>query len=114
MPAKFYSKNIRLDVNLQDVDGLVFDAALNDIPASVTAPFRTYLEAVLDSSTFELDASHATCFTVRGGVQNQIACSTLATWLDQTADGGIDVTILAKAVQGDELSYSAKKITLFL
>jgi hypothetical protein len=113
-PAKFYSKNIRLNVNLQDADaGPLFDAALNEIPASVPAPFRAYLEAVLDSSTFELDASHATCFAVRHGVQNEVACATVATWLDQTADGGIDATVLARAVKGDALSYVAKKITIF-
>jgi hypothetical protein len=115
VPPKFYAKNIRLNVNLQDAfAGPVFDVALNDIPSSVPTAFRTYLEAVLDGSTFELDASHATCFVVRRGVQNQVGCSTVATLLDQSADGGIDATILARAVQGDELSYAAKKITLFL
>ena len=115
VPPKFYSKNIRLNVNLQDAAaGPLFDVTVNDIPASVPSSFRTYLEAVLDGSTFEVDASHATCFVVRRGVQNQVGCNTIAGWLDQSADGGIDATILAKAVQGDELSYVAKKITVFL
>jgi hypothetical protein len=115
VPAKFYSKNIRLNVNLQDSDtGPVFDAVLNEIPASVPGSFRAYLEAVLDSSTFEVDASHATCFVVRRGVQNQVPCATVVSWLDQSADGGIDATILARAVKGTDLSYAAKKITIWL
>jgi hypothetical protein len=115
VPAKFYAKNIRLDVNLEDVaPGPLFDAVLNDIPASVPSSFSAYLDQFVGGSTFELDASHATCFTVRRGVQNQIGCATLASWLDATADGGIDATILARAVSGEELSYTAKKITIFL
>ena len=113
-PAKFYSKNIRLNVNLEDVDGLVFDATVNDIPATVPGSFRAYLESVLDGSTFELDASHATCFVVKHDVANAVGCQTLAGWLDASPDGGIDATILAKAVPGPELSYAAKKITVWL
>jgi len=113
-PAKFYSKNIRLDVNLEDVDGLLFDATVNDIPASVPGSFRAYLQSVLDGSTFELDASTAKCFVVKHNVQNVVDCQTLAGWLDASADGGIDATILAKAVQGPELAYKAKKITVWL
>jgi hypothetical protein len=115
VPAKFYSKNIRLNVNLQDAQaGPVFDAVLNEIPSSVPSSFRSYLEAVLDASTFEIDGSHATCFVVRHDVQNQVSCATVATWVDQAADGGIDAVILARAVDGAELSYAAKKITVRL
>jgi hypothetical protein len=113
VPPKFYSKNIRLNVNLQDVaEGRVFDATLNEIPGSVPGSFRTYLESVLDASTFEVDASSAACFVIKNNVQNSINCSTLGTWLDQTADDGIDATILARAVAGDDLSFKAKKITV--
>lgn len=112
-PAKFYTKNIRLDVNLEDVDTLLFDATVNDIPATVPNSFRSYLESVLDGSTFELDASAATCFVVKHDVPNAVPCQTIASWLDAAPDGGIDATILAKAVSGPDLAYKAKKITIW-
>jgi hypothetical protein len=113
VPAKLYSKNIRLNVNLQDVSGLVFDASVNDIPGSVPADIRAYLEAVLDGSAFELDASKATCFVVRhSGVQNAVGCASIATLVDQAADG-IDATILGKAVKGSPVDFVAKKVILF-
>ena len=112
-PAKFYTKNIRLNVNLQDVDQLLFDVTVNDIPSTVPNSFRAYLQTVLDGSTFELDASAASCFVVKHNVANAVSCQAIASWLDASPDGGIDATILAKAVPGPELAYKAKKITVW-
>ncbi len=113
-PPKFFQKNWRLSVNLEDVQDLVFDATLYEVPSSVPAKVRDYLNEQLDGTTFEIDAKKAKCFIVKHDAAGEVPCSQIADLLDASPDGGIYATILARAVAGDELSFRAKKITIWL
>jgi hypothetical protein len=114
-PPKFFTKNLRLDVNLEDVNDLVFDATLNDIPSSVPSSFAEYLYGQLSSWVFEVNAKHARCFLVESGNPKSIDCGDLADALDESPDGGIDARILARPVRDadGELGFAAKKITVW-
>lgn len=114
-PAKFFQKNIRLNVNLQDVQSLVFDAGLNEIPGTVPAAFADYLQQNLDVS-FEVDATKARCFIVAStGASKQADCSHVSDLVDAAPDGGVDAIILAKPVvdSAGDLGFVAKKITVW-
>lgn len=114
-PPKLFTKNIRLNVNLEDVQNLVFDASLNDITTKVPSTWSDYLHQELDDATFEVDASHASCFIVKHDVASAAPCADIATAVDDAPDGGVDVVAQVRAVAGpDGLSFTAKKITLWL
>ncbi len=114
-PPKLFTKNIRMNLNLEDVQDLVFDASLNDITSKVPNTWSAYLHQELDSATFEVDATHAACFIVKHDVASSSPCAAIATILDGAPDGGIDVVAQVRAVAGpDGLSFTAKKITLWL
>lgn len=115
-PAGFYQKNFRLDINLQDVQGLVFDAALGNVPGSVPAKVADYLNGQVGSATFEVDATAARCFIVKGDTPSSVACSQIADMVDASTDGGVDATVLTKPVldPAGNLGFKAKKITVWV
>jgi hypothetical protein len=113
-PPKLFTKNIRLDLNLEDSSNLVFDASLNDIHSKVPASWSTYIHQELDDATFEVDASKAACFIVKHDVASSVPCKAIADLLDAASDGGIDAVAQVRAVAGpDGLSFTAKKITVW-
>lgn len=113
-PPKLFTKNIRLDLNLEDSQNLVFDASLNDIHSKVPASWSSYIHQELDDATFEVDASKAACFIVKHDVASSVPCKTIADLLDASSDGGIDAVAQVRAVAGpDGLSFNAKKITVW-
>lgn len=113
-PASLATKNVRMDVNLHDVDGLVFDATLWQIAPATPPAIRDFLNKRLDYS-FEIDATSAKCFLVLNGVQGALACKELASRIDDSAEGGIDATVLARTVVAgdDTVSFKAKKVTVW-
>jgi hypothetical protein len=113
-PPKLFTKNIRLDLNLEDSQNLVFDASLNDIHSKVPASWSDYLHQELDAATFEVDASKATCFIVKHDIASSVPCTAIADLIGAAADGGIDAVAQVRAVAGpDGLSFTAKKITVW-
>ena len=114
-PPKLFTKNIRLNLNLEDSQSLVFDASLNDITSKVPSTWSSYLHQELDAATFEVDASKANCFIVKHDVASPAGCKAIADLVDGTPDGGVDVIAQVRAVAGpDGLSFTAKKITVWL
>jgi hypothetical protein len=113
-PPKLFTKNIRLDLNLEDSSNLVFDASLNDIHSKVPASWSDYIHQELDAATFEVDASKAACFIVKHDVASAVPCKAIADLVDAAPDGGIDATAQVRAVAApDGLSFTAKKITIW-
>ncbi len=112
-PPKFFQKNLRLNVNLQDENDGIYDAELSSVPSSVPSSFASYLYSQLDGF-FEIDATGASCYVIKHIVPSSINCSKIADFVNWSADGGLDATILAKPVAGNELSFKAKRITVWL
>ncbi len=114
-PPKLFTKNVRLNLNLEDVNGLVFDATMNDIASRMPDSWAAYLHQELDSATFEVDAGNATCFEIKHSVSSTVPCSAIGALLDASPDGGLDVIAQVRAIaQPDGLSFTAKKITVWL
>lgn len=113
-PASLTTKNVRMDVNLYDAEGLVFDATLWQIAPATPPAIRDFLNHRLDYS-FDVDASSAKCFLVLNGVQGPLACKDLASRIDDSAEGGIDASVLARTVVANDgtVSFRAKKITVW-
>jgi hypothetical protein len=113
-PPKLFTKNIRLNLNLEDSSNGVFDASLNGIQSKVPASWSSYIHQELDDATFEVDASKAACFIVKHDVASSVPCKAIADLLDAASDGGIDAVAQVRAVAGpDGLSFTAKKITIW-
>jgi hypothetical protein len=113
-PASLATKNVRMDVNLHDAEGLVFDATLWQIAPATPPAIRDFLNQRLDYS-FELDASAAKCFLVLNEVAGALDCKELAARIDASAAGGVDATVLARTVVATDgtVSFKAKKITVW-
>lgn len=113
-PASLATKSVRMDVNLHDVEGLVFDATLWQLAPATPPAIRDFLNHRLDYS-FEIDASSAKCFLVLNGVPGQLACKGLASTVEDSAEGGLDATVLARTVVASDgtVSFKAKKITVW-
>lgn len=113
-PAKFFHKNYRLAVGLQDWNEPVFDATLLDIPASVPANAAQYISDQLGDATFELDASGARCYLSQdGGPAERVDCSDLGGIVDESPDP-VCAWILARPYvdEDGDLAFAAKKITV--
>lgn len=119
-PAKFWKKNYRMDVTLQDAQDLTFDATLNDVADSVPRQARYYLNENLNDGSFEIDASSAKCFEVTsnddGNAATQAApCSDVVAQLDDSPDG-LCATLLGRPTKDDngDLAFVAKKLVVWL
>ena len=119
-PSNFWKKNYRLGVQLEDVQGLTFDAELADIPSSVPRQARYYLQENLDDGSFEIDASNAKCFEVSSdedgnSTTTAAPCSDVAALLDDSSDG-LCAYMLGRPTHDEngDLAFTAKKITVWL
>lgn len=109
-PSTLYTKAVRMDVSLQDVTGLSFDASLDEVAASMPARFRTYLASALDGEIFSIAAGTATkCFVDDGVATKAATCASVADLVDNAADA-VPATVLALATPGAPLDFTAKKL----
>lgn len=125
-PAGFMKKSFKMDVDLEAVDGLLFDASLNKMLRGAPKTMRDFVNEEIAGETFELDATKAKCYLKDGKVTQKVACTKIATLVDNSADA-INALILAKPVLADDaaaedgeeaeaskedISFTAKKIVV--